>query len=127
MKCRPLFQGSAKAEGGAKRSKYRAKKTQVDGIIFDSRKEADYYCELRVRKMAGKIKDFERQVPFVLQPKFSYQGKTVREIKYIADFVITYPDGEQEVVDVKGVRTKEYLLKRKMLLCLHPDIHFVEV
>ena len=66
-------------------------------------------------------------MPFELQPSFKYKGKTIRAIKYIADFVITYPDGKTEVVDTKGYRTKDYLLKRKMLLHKYPDINFKEV
>ncbi len=107
--------------------KYHNKKVVIDGITFDSRKEANYYCELKILKMAGKVKDFEMQVPFELQPKFKHDGKTVRAIKYVADFVVHYPDGQQVVVDTKGFRTKEYLLKRKMLLYKHPDILFKEV
>lgn len=48
-------------------------------------------------------------------------------IKYVADFVVHYPDGLQVVVDTKGFRTKDYLLKRKMLLYKYPDILFEEV
>lgn len=107
--------------------KYHNKKATADGITFDSKKERDYYCELKMLKMAGKIKDFDLQVPFELQPSFKYKGKTIRAIKYIADFVITYPDGKIEVVDTKGYRTKDYLLKRKMLLHKYPDINFKEV
>lgn len=107
--------------------KYYNKKAEADRIVFDSKKERNYYCELKVLKMAGKIKDFDLQVPFELQPSFKYKGKTIRAIKYIADFVITYPDGKTEVVDTKGYRTKDYLLKRKMLLHKYPDINFKEV
>lgn len=107
--------------------KYHNKKVECDGIIFDSIKEKNYYCELKVLRMAGEVIEFERQVTFELQPKFKHDGKTVRAIKYIADFVVHYPDGLQVVVDTKGFRTKEYLLKRKMLLYKHPDMIFEEV
>lgn len=110
-----------------KRSKYNAKKTTVDGITFDSKKEADYYCELLIMKMAGEVISFEMQVPYELQPKYQRNGKTFRAIKYIADFVVTYADGHVEVVDVKGVRTKEYRLKRKMLEYKYPNILFREI
>lgn len=108
-------------------SKYRAKKTVVDGITFDSKKEADFYCELKMLRMAGEVIDFERQVTFELQPKFKYSGKTERAIKYIADFVVHYKDGRNVVVDVKGDKTDVYRIKRKMLLYKHPDIIFEEV
>lgn len=107
--------------------KYHNKKVEIDGIVFDSKKEGNYYCELKILKMAGKVKDFELQVPFELQPKFKYEGKTIRAIKYVADFVVTYPDGLKVVVDTKGFRTKDYLLKRKMLLYKYPGILFEEV
>lgn len=110
-----------------KRSKYNAKKTVVDGITFDSKKEADYYCELKMLKMAGKVKEYELQVPFELLPSFKYKGKTIRGVKYTADFVVKYTDGHTEVVDVKGMRTEAYKLKKKLLLSKNPDINFVEV
>ena len=108
-------------------SKYRAKKTVADGITFDSQKEADFYCELKMLRMAGEVIDFERQVTFELQPKFKHSGKTERAIKYIADFVVKYKDGRTVVVDVKGDKTDVYRIKRKMLLYKHPDMIFEEV
>lgn len=106
--------------------KYHNKKVEIDGIVFASKKEGDYYCNLKILKKAGMVKSFELQVPFELQPKFKHEGKTIRAIKYVADFVVNYPDGRQIVVDTKGFRTKEYLLKRKMLLYKYPDILFEE-
>lgn len=108
-------------------SKYNSRKTVIDGIIFDSKKEANYYCELKMLRMAGAVKDFELQVPFVLQEGFRYFGKAIRPIKYIADFVVEYPDGHKEVVDVKGMRTKEYMLKKKMFEHKYRDVILKEV
>ena len=108
-------------------NKFHAVKTTVDGITFDSRKEADYYCYLKTLKRTGEVTGFERQVPYELQPQYIRKGKTVRAIKYVADFVVTYSDGHVEVVDVKGVRTKEYSLKKKLLEYKYPDIDFREV
>lgn len=108
-------------------NKYHNRKTVIDGIKFDSKKEADYYCELRIRRMAHEIAGFDMQVPFILQEAYKRQGKNVQAIKYIADFVVTYPDGRKEVVDVKGLRTEVYKLKKKLLLAKYPDIDFVEV
>lgn len=94
-------------------SKYNARKTVIDGITFDSRKEADRYCELKLLQRAGKITDLKLQVPFELQPAFTVNGKKVRAIHYIADFM--YSQGGVYIVeDAKGCRTKEYMLKRKM-------------
>lgn len=108
-------------------NKYHNNKCEADGIVFDSVLEKNYYCELKMRRMAGEIKDFELQVPFILQPSFKRNGKTERAIKYIADFVVHYPDGHKQVVDTKGMRTEMFKLKRKMLLYKYPDIDFLEV
>ena len=109
-----------------KPSKYHAKKTYVDGIKFDSKHEAEYYCTLLLRKKAGEITGFDLQPEYVLQEAYKRNGKTIRAIKYIADFRVYYPDGRVEVVDCKGVRTKEYLLKKKLLLKQNPDMWFTE-
>ena len=101
-------------------SKYNAKKTEVDGIVFDSRREADRYCELKLLQRAGKISDLRLQVPFELQPAFAVNGKKVRPIHYIADFVYK-ENGQYIVEDAKGHRTKEYMLKRKMYAYRYKD------
>lgn len=112
---------------GKRESKYHNKIAYYDGIAFDSIKERDYYADVLLPlKWAGEIKSIDMQVPFVLQPPFKHSGKTIKGIKYVADFVITYPDGRKKVIDTKGYRTKEYLLKRKMLLYKYPEIDFEE-
>lgn len=98
-------------------SKYNSKKTVVDGQKFDSKKEARRYQELLLLEKAGEIKNLSRQVKFVLIPsQRDENGKVVeRECSYKADF--TYEEGIKTVVeDVKGYRTKEYIIKRKLLL-----------
>ena len=90
----------------------------VDGITFDSAKEANRYAELRLLEKAGQIFNLQRQVPFVLIPKQVRDGKTVeRPVVYKADFTYT-ENGEEVVEDVKSpaTKTKEYILKRKLLL-----------
>lgn len=109
-------------------SKYNAQKTTVNGITFDSKKEANYYCELMMLQAGGVVKKFDMQVPYELQPGYrNRQGKKIRPIKYLADFVVEFKDGHKEVVDVKGFRTKEYELKKKLLLYKYPEILFKEV
>ena len=108
-------------------NKYHNRKTVIDGIKFDSKKEADYYCELRIRRMAHEITSFDMQVPFVLLEPFKYKGHKMQGIKYTADFVVHYPDGRKEVIDVKGLRTRDYIMRKKLLLNKYPDIDFVEV
>lgn len=102
------------------RSKYRAIKTCIDGIMFDSKKEANRYCELCLMERAGVITDLQLQVPFVLVEKSKYG----REIKYVADF--TYIENEKYIVeDVKSSATKTplYLLKKRLVA----EIYGVEI
>ena len=99
--------------------KYQNRKTTVDGITFDSAKEAKRYAELRLLQRAGQIFELQRQVPYVLVPKQVIDGKTVeRPVVYKADFVYT-ENGQEVVEDVKGLRTKEYIIKRKLMLWQH--------
>lgn len=99
-----------------KQSKYRSQKVMCDGIKFDSKKERAYYLKLKVLEDLGQIKDLELQKVYELQPSFKLNDKTYRKITYKADFCyISVPDNKLHVVDVKGFKTKEYLLKKKML------------
>ena len=99
--------------------KYHAEKTELDGIVFDSKKEAQRYAELKLLERSGAIHNLQRQVRYELIPAQKKDGKTVeRACHYIADFV--YEDNGKTVVeDVKGYRTKEYVLKRKLMLQVH--------
>ena len=89
-------------------------------ITFDSIKEARRFGELELMKNTGKIRDLRLQVNFTLQEGFTTaEGERVRPIVYRADFVYQEPSptGWRTIVeDVKGVRTKEYSMKRKMML-----------
>lgn len=96
--------------------KYGNRKTEVDGIRFDSKKEAVRYWELKMLERAGKISDLERQVRFVLIPAQYLDGKLKeRQCVYVADFRYL-ENGHVVVEDTKGVRTKDYIIKRKLLL-----------
>lgn len=113
---------------GKSYNKYGNKKTVVDDIRFDSQKEAKYYLYLKGRLMKKEIKYLELQPSFLLQDKFKYEGKTERSIKYVADFqFIDCATGETVVVDVKGLRTDVYKLKRKWFLFKYPQYKFMEV
>jgi len=114
------------------RSKYGATKITVNGMIYDSKKEARRAQALGLLEAAGKISDLRKQVKYVLIPAQREPdiigprggvkpGKLIeREVAYIADFVYFDNDtGETVVEDTKGVRTKEYILKRKMMLYFH--------
>lgn len=95
------------------RSKYHAKKTVVDGITFDSRKEADRYLVLKGMEEDGSIEGLRRQVRYELVPAFDVDGKHYRPVYYVADFVYR-EDGREVVEDVKGMRTDVYRLKSKL-------------
>ena len=103
-------------------SKYGAKKVTIEGITFDSMKEAQRWCELRLLQRGKVISDLQRQVKFELLPSQNGEcGKVIeRPVHYSADFVyIENKTGKKIVEDVKGMRTKEYILKRKMMLYFH--------
>lgn len=123
------------------KSKYHSKKVTVNGETFDSKREYNRWCELRLLERAGKIRGLQRQVKFELLPA---QYRTVatrtgqkrqcveRAVSYIADFVYKeqlLPDSEfcvTVVEDTKGFRTADYIIKRKLLLYMH-DIRIREV
>lgn len=109
------------------RNKYGNKKTCVDGVVFDSKAEAEYYSQLKIMQRANEVKYFSLQPKFLLQGAFVHRGKSYRAIYYIADFKVIYADGHQEIIDVKGHKTKEYQLKKKLFLSKHPEIIFKEV
>ena len=95
-------------------NKYHAKKTTIDGIEFDSAKEAKRYTKLREMERAGRIQGLRLQVPFELLPSFECEGVKYRGMKYIADFVY-YRNGVRVVEDVKGAKTPEYRMKKKLM------------
>lgn len=98
--------------------KYHNSKTVIDGIRFDSKKEAKRYLELKILEKAGVIKDLRRQVPYVIINKSRYG----RAIKYVADFVY-YEDDKLVVEDVKGVLTPLYKLKKRLMA----EVYGIEV
>lgn len=115
--------------------KYGNKKITADGMTFDSKREYRRYCELKLLERGGYISDLKFQQKFVLIPEQReestevYQkgknkgklkpGKVIeKECSYIADFVYT-EDGKTVVEDTKGFRTKDYIIKRKMMLHIH--------
>lgn len=112
------------------RPKYGNAKVTIEGTVFDSKKEARRYQELKLLEKAGKIKNLQRQVKYILIPsqKDKDTNKVIeRECSYIADFV--YCDletGEEVVEDTKGMRTKDYIIKRKLMLFIH-GIRITEV
>lgn len=114
-------------------SKYNNKRVKVDGIPFDSIKEANRYKELCLLVRAKEITDFKRQPKFILQEGFIYDDIKEESITYKADFMYTEKDGTKVVEDAKGYKTPVYRLKRKLFLkkyCFDEDgnqtIKFIE-
>lgn len=113
-------------ENAPNRTKYGNKRTEVDGIIFDSRKEADYYIHLKELEGAGIVANIVLQPRFVLIPAFTKNGVKFRKTEYVADFQYE-KDGEIIVVDVKGYKTDVYKLKHKLFEYLYPDLTIREI
>lgn len=107
-------------------SKYGNKKTVLDGIHFDSKKEASRYLVLKDMLKNKEIENLELQPKFLLQDSFKYKGNTERKIYYIADFSYVQK-GKIVVEDVKGKKTDVYKLKRKLFLYKYNNIEFREV
>ena len=95
-------------------SKYHAIRTEIDGIKFASKHEANRYIELKLMEQAKAIQDLKLQVTFPLIKKSKYG----REIKYVADFTY-YENGHLVVEDAKGYRTDVYKLKKRLLAELY--------
>lgn len=108
-----------------KTNKYRNTKTKIGGMVFDSKKEASRYQELRMLEKGGFISDLKLQVRFSICPKF---GANKRERFYVADFV--YKEGGKSVIeDVKSEITRKnpvYSLKKALVQVQYPDYIFRE-
>ena len=97
--------------------KYGNRKATVDGITFDSVKEAVRYRELKLLERAGEIHDLKLQEEYKLIPAQYENGRLIeRKCSYIADFDYIDKNGVHIVEDTKGMRTKEYIIKRKLML-----------
>ena len=114
-------------------TKFHSKKITVDGITFNSKKEYRRYCELIMLEKAGQIQNLELQKVYELIPAqyetFERYGKNGNRLKdgsrciekacvYKADFVYT-ENGKTVVEDTKGFKTKDYIIKRKLMLHIH--------
>jgi hypothetical protein len=94
-------------------NKYRAKKTEIDGIVFDSKREAARYQELKLLERNGAIR------ALALQPSYDLWANNQRICRYRADFYYIDTATEKAVVeDCKGVRTPVYRLKKKLMAAL---------
>lgn len=108
-------------------SKYHSKKVTVNGVTYDSKKENKRHCELLLLQRAGAITELQRQVEFELIPVQREpdtvgvrggirKGRVIEhKCSYVADFVY-YENGKKVVEDTKGIKTKDYIIKRKLML-----------
>lgn len=110
------------AKQNIKKSKYKSIKSEMDGHVFDSLKEKQYYVVLLVSKRAGEISNFELQPSFVLQEGFRKNGKKYRPITYKADFKVFNNDGTIEIIDVKGFETEVFKIKMKLFEYKYPEL-----
>jgi hypothetical protein len=110
-------------------NKYKAQKTTVNGITFDSKKEANRYQELLLLEKSGKISELKLQPKFILQEPFLYDSKQYSSIAYTADFTYHDNDLQKEVVEeVKGFRTYDYTMRKKLFLKKYGNaITFIEI
>lgn len=98
-----------------KQSKYKNKKVVINGIKFDSKKEANRYLELKLMEDTDYIKDLELQKKFELIPKYEINGRKVRAMNYICDFYyFDILNNRYVVEDVKGMKTQLYKCKKKI-------------
>lgn len=97
----------------SRRNKYNAKKTKINGIIFDSKKEGNRYLVLLSREQAGEITELELQPRWKLVVNDHYIGR------YTADFMYRNSEGERVVEDVKGVKTRDYVLRKKLMKAIY--------
>ena len=106
-------------------NKGKAKRT-YKGVVFDSETELKFLREWIEPKMKiGEIVSYKMQVPYILQEGFTnFEGKKILPVKYIADYVITFKNGRQIVVDVKGQPDATAKLKKKLFEYKYQDIPF---
>lgn len=108
-------------------TKYHSQKAMLDGIEFDSRREAQRYAELKLLERAGEITDLRTQVKYTLIPAQKRpSGGVERACTYTADFVYKDKSGHEIVEDAKGMRTQQYIIRRKLMLWVH-GIEVVEI
>lgn len=109
----------------AKESKYHAKRVEIEGVLFDSKKEAQLWVRLQNLQRMGVISELQRQVRFELVPK----QKDERAVHYVADYV--FKEGDKLVVaDCKSSMTKKlpsYIIKRKLFKFRYPEYEFREM
>lgn len=107
--------------------KYRARKVAYGGYVFDSMAEAERYKQLEILTAAGVITQLVIHPVYLLQDRFKRDGHIIRKIEYEADFAYTDAQGRAIVEDVKGVKTADYKIKRKLFLYRFPALDHKEI
>lgn len=101
-------------------TKYHSRKVTLNSMEFDSHREAKRYRELSLLQRAGEISDLRTQVKYTLVPAQNKpSGGRERAVTYTADFVYRDKAGEEVVEDAKGVKTQQYVIRRKLMLFVH--------
>lgn len=113
-----------------RKSKYNVSKDKqsrtYNDITFDSKMEMEYYRDVVLPAYnTGEIANFELQKHFILQPRFRKDGGYVRPIEYVADFYIVDKEGNETIVDVKGMADATAKIKRKMVWYHYPDLKYL--
>lgn len=108
-------------QNAKRRNKFNAQKTEINGVVFHSKKEAKRISELWLLEKAGQIRELQ------LQPRFELVVNGVKICTYIGD--AAYFEGNKRVIEdvkSKGTKTPVYRLKKKLLLAIHPGLNFRE-
>ncbi|WP_051575119.1 DUF1064 domain-containing protein [Sporolactobacillus terrae] len=109
--------------GRRKRNKYNAKQTTYNGVRYDSRMEAQFAAHLDKQLKAGEIDKIVRQPHYVvLDAGETEYGVKYNKVIYTPDFLVTYQDGHQEAIEVKGKETRDYLVRKKLFYSAFPWI-----
>lgn len=105
-------------------NKYNARKIEIDGYIFPSKREGNRYTELKLLERSGEITDLELQPRFVLLEAFTYNDKKMLPIRYTADFAYNEKGNDKRVIEeVKGKRTRDLTLRMKLFLHRYGDLY----
>lgn len=95
-------------------SKFGNVKTTIGGVTFDSKLESRYYLHLEEELKKGNIAHYKIQPRYELVPSYKIGSRSVRKLEYVADFMVLHHNSDVEVIDVKGVETDVFKIKRKM-------------
>jgi len=109
------------------RNKYGNIKITIDGIRFDSKAEGRRYCELKILLKADHISNLVLQPRFLLQESYKKNGKAIRKIEYVADFMYIDDLGFRVIEDVKGMKNQIYLLKKKLFEYKYSELEITEI